>query len=110
MFTHYLTGTFNVLFDNGTTRDTLIANYQSHDAWDTVTVDMSSRKGQVGRIVFEGWGPKQSNDYNAYFYIRNLQIIEIVEAPAAPVEEPAPAPAEAPVETPVETAAPEQAE
>ena len=84
MFTHYLTGTFNVLFDNGTTRDTLIANYQSHDAWDTVTVDMSSRKGQVGRIVFEGWGPKQSNDYNAYFYIRNLQIIEIVEAPAAP--------------------------
>ncbi len=75
MYTHYQAGTFNVLFDNGTTRDTLVANYQHHDAWDTVTIDMSAYQGQTGRIVFEGWGPTQTS-YEAYWYLRNFAIVE----------------------------------
>ena len=85
MQTYYPTGTFNILFDNGTTRDTLIANYQSTSTenYDTVTIDMSAYKGQTGRLVFEGWGPIQTS-YFAAWYLRNLTFTEKYEAPAAP--------------------------
>ena len=83
MYTYYQAGTFNVLFDNGTTRDTLIANYQHHDAWDTVVVDMSDYEGQIGHLVFEGWGPTQTG-WAAYWYIKNIAITEKYIAPAAP--------------------------
>ena len=83
MNTYYATGTFNVLFDNGTTRDTIVAGYQHHNAWDTCTYDMSAYVGQTGRIVFEGWGPTQT-EYSAYWYIRNISFTEKYVAPAAP--------------------------
>ncbi len=75
MYTYYETGTFNVLFDNGTTRDTIVAGYQHHNAWETCTYDMSEYVGQTGRIVFEGWGPTQTA-WSAYWYIRNISIVE----------------------------------
>ena len=76
MYTYYEEGTFNVLFDNGTTRDTIVAGYQHHDAWETCTYDMSEYVGQTGRIVFEGWGPQLTSGYSAYWYIRNISIVE----------------------------------
>ncbi|MBO5728279.1 MAG: chitobiase/beta-hexosaminidase C-terminal domain-containing protein [Paludibacteraceae bacterium] len=83
MYTYYEAGTFNILFDNGTTRDTIVANYQHHNDWDTVQYDLSEYKGQTGRFVFEGYGPTQTG-WAAYWYIRNFQITEVVEAPATP--------------------------
>ena len=83
MYTYYEDGTFNVLFDNGTTRDTIVAGYQHHNEWDSCTYDMSEYVGQTGRIVFEGWGPTQTN-YAAYWYIRNISFEEVYVAPEAP--------------------------
>ena len=83
MYTYYEAGTFNILFDNGTTRDTIVANYQHHNEWDTVQYDLTAYKGQTGRFVFEGYGPTQTN-WAAYWYLRNFEIIEVVEAPATP--------------------------
>ena len=83
MYTYYEAGVFNIFFDNGTTRDTIVANYQHHNAWDTVQYDLTKYKGQTGRFVFEGYGPTQTA-WAAYWYIRNFQIIEVVEAPATP--------------------------
>ena len=76
MYTYYETGTFNVLFDNGTTRDTIVAGYQHHNDWETCTYDMSEYVGQTGRIVFEGWGPQLTSGWTAYWYIRNISIVE----------------------------------
>ena len=81
MYTYYEAGVFNILFDNGTTRDTIVANYQHHNDWDTVQYDLTKYKGQTGRFVFEGYGPTQTG-WAAYWYIRNFQITEVVEAPA----------------------------
>ncbi len=83
MYTYYEDGTFNVLFDNGTTRDTIVAGYQHHNEWDTCAYDMSEYVGQTGRIVFEGWGPTQTN-YAAYWYLRNISFEETYVAPEAP--------------------------
>ena len=76
MYTYFEAGTFNVLFDNGTTRDTIVAGYQHHNAWETCTYDMSEYEGQTGRLVFEGWGPQLTSGWTAYWYIRNLSIVE----------------------------------
>ena len=84
MYTYYEAGTFNVLFDNGTTRDTIVAGYQHHDEWDSCTYDMSEYVGQTGRIVFEGWGPQLTSGWTAYWYIRNISFEEVYVAPEAP--------------------------
>ncbi len=84
MYTYYEDGTFNVLFDNGTTRDTIVAGYQHHDEWDSCSYDMSEYVGQTGRIVFEGWGPQLTSGWTAYWYIRNISFEEVYVAPEAP--------------------------